>query len=86
VEAALAQLTAQFAEIVRWVKILTGVITASLFVGFAVLYQVWRVKRWQIEHGPPLERLAAEQRGRAAHGRVVAARRPHHSGTSETPH
>lgn len=71
----LAKLADQIAGLVAWMKMLTGVLVGSLLVGVAILAQVARVKRWQLDHGPPLERLAAEQRARASHRRTIIARR-----------
>lgn len=82
----LAKLSDQIGALVSWMKILTGALAGSLFVGLAVLHQIVSVKRWQTEYAAPLARLAAEQRARASHERTVAARRASRTDSDQPPH
>jgi hypothetical protein len=85
VEADVARLVSEIAALVWWLRALTGVFAASLFVGGAVLHRVVRAERWQAKHGPTLERIGLEQQADDA-ARLLAVRRPHHSGTVDRPH
>jgi hypothetical protein len=78
------------ANLLTWAKIIAALLVAWILVvvwiGLHLSRRLARVERWNIVHGPPLVRLAAEQRARASLGRAVAARRPHRSGTDDVPH
>lgn len=81
----IAELAAQIAALVWWMKFFAGLCVALVFIMFAVLHRLVRVERWQTDHGGPIERLGHEQEAMDA-AQAFARRRPHQSGTTDQPH
>lgn len=79
----IASLTTHVADLIRWMRVFTGVTVFGVFLVLAVLHRVIRIER---DHGPVIRRLSAEQRARASHERTVAARRASRSDNDQPPH